>query len=723
MKYPLFLLDIRNLPQDVLDEVPRLVSRHDMSALRFDEATAMLIEHVKHGSSLKKIMDEAPTIPRDTLTRIVSLFETGILRFSPGFMADYIRGSESESTVPPEYGEDGKGESGLDETVSAVMGDVPASEEDGRPTAAVPQAGIEDSRTTAVADTAAGEDGRPTAVAEPDAVAEGRPTPVVEPAPDQESTTAAAAERVLEAEDSSKAADSAQTPVQDVQAPETGATTPAAAEEGADAPAGTAQAATHDATATPAEAEEKPQPSAASSGLKSSGSIEDTSTIDIFEKLLAARFSGRVAFSDQDGEAEIYFDGGHPAFLVSRRQGDDIGTLLYQDKKIDSRKYEMYKRDLRRDDSNPEKIMIERRIVDRPKLRFLRVWRTRKIIENFLGLTKGNFEIQPGAQPPENLTRTKLNLRNLLATSWRKVALTDKRRKFIDDNLVMYMLPSAKFDQITENMNFDDREVKIIEALRHRPYSVRKIFSISTLYSNHTYLLVDRLLSSGAVELKEEDTSAHGPAEVSRLKYIADSMKTMNFFERLSAHPVSTPGEIEKHYKEAKLLFNAGEYRNISDEHRQSLKAINELVKEAYDTLKDNKERRKYREENYSMTQLKMFADIQMKKGIVELSLRSAHDFAIELLESAFDVLPTNAECMVNLADAYSRKGENRNARELLDRARILPVPAFLVAHMASIYAGMGNLTMAHQLAEKARKQAPNDPKVKEFLADLKRAE
>ena len=78
MKYPLFLLDIRNLPQDVLDEVPSLVSRHDMGALRFDEATAMLIEHVKRGSNLKKIMDEAPTIPSDTLTRIVSLFEAGV---------------------------------------------------------------------------------------------------------------------------------------------------------------------------------------------------------------------------------------------------------------------------------------------------------------------------------------------------------------------------------------------------------------------------------------------------------------------------------------------------------------------------------------------------------------------------------------------------------------------------------------------------------------------
>jgi len=658
MKYRLLTLDPEALPDEVLAEVPEPASRSDLHLFRFDKESDQILVGIAAGLNVKNILERSPLSRGETLSRLVTLYDAKVISFSPSFSIRFMSHAEDAgSSAAGEMIDDGPRGGAVDAV--PILDDVPPPLED------LPPQAPEESNPS---------------VAEEAPVAE--PTDGVEAAPDQAPAAGETAEAPVEASAETPAEMSAEMPVE-------------------------------------APAESLAPPAVLPQGETVTGSLDDKPIIDLLEEFIRNKFTGTCAFKDSHGSILIYFEGGHPAYFTSNRPSDDLGTLLYKAKKLDPRKYEIYKKALRDTESDPEKALVTNHLLDRSKLRVLRVWRARSLIENLLSWPTGEYAVTPGGGTPQNLQRTKINIVTLLASSWRKLALTDRKKEFINNHLIFYIFPTASFDTIIENMNLEDRELKLIDGIRSKVLSVRKVFTISTIYSSQTYLLLDRLINSGAVELKEDDPSAMGPVDVDKLKSLADSMAALNFFERLSAHPASTPSEMEQHYRDAKDRFDIKAYQHLSKEQIGYLEKMNRLADEAYQALDTDEKRRAYRKDQYSPMQLGMFADIQLQKGIVILTLRSNVEEAISLLSSAYDLLPNNAECVIHLADAYFRQRKAKEARALIEKARTLPLAAHLMAYLATLYYRMGNLGAARQLAVKAYAQAPKDGRVREYLNDI----
>ena len=97
-------------------------------------------------------------------------------------------------------------------------------------------------------------------------------------------------------------------------------------------------------------------------------------------------------------------------------------------------------------------------------------------------------------------------------------------------------------------------------------------------------------------------------------------------FDILEVHWISIADDIHKGYKVLKSRYKASAFHDLTAEHKEALKVINERVDHAYQGLKDTARRRAYREELVEKDMIINSAELLGKKGEMAIMRQDARD-------------------------------------------------------------------------------------------------
>ncbi len=202
----------------------------------------------------------------------------------------------------------------------------------------------------------------------------------------------------------------------------------------------------------------------------------------------------------------------------------------------------------------------------------------------------------------------------------------------------------------------------------------------------------------------------------------------MGRHELLEIDESSSPETIKRNYFRLAKEFHPDRYFAISDDSiKAKLTAVFDAVTDAYNLLKDEKQRRHYFKSAGAVKKTKAAgndeakASEMFKKGVEEFK-KGDFRAAVEKLKSATELMPKNAGYWNYLSLAYSKiQGKLKEAENaLLAAIKLEPSNADYFSNLGLIYMKSGAKKKAHNSFEQALKVDPKNEKAKKGLEKAK---
>lgn len=442
--------------------------------------------------------------------------------------------------------------------------------------------------------------------------------------------------------------------------------------------------------------------------------------------LSAARYTGVVTLRRGQVVKRLLFALGQPVNAESDAPAEELGCLMHARGKIDDKVFAAYQR-LRREGREPTAALLELGAVAADDAARSDRWRAQAVLFDALLWRDGGYELGEPNRFPTEAPRYDLGLANLVLKAWREAPFDDARRRFFEEHRNWYLVPGALSDEALGRMRLNPKEERLLQSVREQARRVRDVMEITPLFIAETYRFMDGLLAMGLAELSEKNPTETGPVDIRDLPGLFETMKEGNFFERLSAHPVSTDQDIEEARTRMLSRLDPRYYSNLRPETRARLEQMTAMIEEAYEQLRDATRRKQYRNAQYDRGRLEYFADIQFRKGEIFLFWRDDPQAALEILESAFEMCPDigiyTASYALALVRAYPNDRERRNeARMLVERTlgRGNPQAKVLVIAGATVRM-LGDVARSEQLFAAALKGSGNAPEIVSLVDQMRK--
>lgn len=354
----------------------------------------------------------------------------------------------------------------------------------------------------------------------------------------------------------------------------------------------------------------------------------------------------------------------------------------------------------------------------------LLTWQQNIKLFNLLLLKDFTYEFKelPSEKIPKGFN---INLYGNIFLFLKKTLTVNEVKQFIDDNFQSYGIPvkPPPFNPDECFVRKEDKKFYEIILNSSPPLRVNQLFERSPFPKSETYITIFAFVKMGFVNLQTRiDTSEFDLKKYSEL--YKDFAEVMDYFQILGVHWSSCSDEIkpalEKRQKEFKLRET--DLPEVKDLKTKILKR----VEEAYNFLKEEKNRIEYRKKILDKFAVVTGAQVLFEKGEISLELRQNIAEAYELFASAYDLSPGNLDYAaaygflkykryktINLQEA--RKGE-----ALLDSA-LLNGPKLYYTHYykAKLYEEKGMIPSAIQELRTAMTIAPTKMTAKDMLNRL----
>jgi hypothetical protein len=288
-------------------------------------------------------------------------------------------------------------------------------------------------------------------------------------------------------------------------------------------------------------------------------------------------------------------------------------------------------------------------------------------------------------------------------------------------------VPSEISKETVERMKLNPKEERLFAAIREQTRRIRDIFELTSLFINETYRFIDGLLAMGLAELSEKNPTETGPVDAKDIPEQFQCVQAGNYFERLSAHPISTDQDIEEAFQRVQARYDPRFYINLRPQTRGILEKIMVLVREAHEHLKDAGRRKAYRNKVYDRARLEYFADIQFRKGEIFLFWRDDPKTAFSIFESSWEMCPDIPLYAVSYALSAIRafpgdRKRSTEAKTVLDRAlaRQDLQPKVVVIGAAAVRA-LGDIGRSEQLCRHALKISGNAPEITHLVEQVRK--
>ena len=457
-----------------------------------------------------------------------------------------------------------------------------------------------------------------------------------------------------------------------------------------------------------------------------SGAIDARPLARLARHLAAARYTGVLTLRRGKVTKKIVFVGGEAAQAHSDAPEEDLGELMHKRGKMDEKAFIDY-RSRRKKGQETGAALTEMGAMNAVDVARADRWRAQAVLFDALLWRDGTYEIgEPGAMPADP-ARYDLGLANLVLKAWREAPFDEARKKFFDQHRNWYLIPAQMTDDAIAKLRLNPKEERLLQALREQTRRIRDIFEITSLFITETYKFVDGLLGMGLAELSEKNPTETGPIEPKELYAHFETMEAGNFFDRLSAHPISTDEDIEEARKRMFARYDPQHYSNLRPETRETLVKMVRMVEEAYEHLKDGRRRKEYRNKQYDRSRLEYFAEIQFRKGEIFLFWRDDPKTAFAIFESSYEMCPDVSLYAVSFAlSAVRAFPADRKlwleAKQILERVLSRPgLPAKVIVIAAAAARAMGDIGRSEQLCQTALKASGNAPEIVQLVEQVRR--
>jgi len=457
-----------------------------------------------------------------------------------------------------------------------------------------------------------------------------------------------------------------------------------------------------------------------------SGSIDARPLARLARHLAAARYAGVLTLRRGKVTKKIVFMGGEAAQAHSDAPEEDLGELMHKRGKMDEKAFIDY-RSRRKKGQETGAALIEMGAMSAVDMARADRWRAQAVLFDALLWRDGTYEIgEPGALPADP-ARYDLGLANLVLKAWREAPFDEARKKFFDQHRNWYLIPAQMTDDAIAKMRLNPKEERLLQALREQARRIRDIFEITSLFITETYKFVDGLLGMGLAELSEKNPTESGPLDTKELHAHFETMEAGNFFDRLSAHPISTDEDIEEARKRMLARYEPKHYSNLRPETRETLVKMVRMVEEAYEHLKDGRQRKEYRNKQYDRSRLEYFAEIQFRKGEIFLFWRDDAKTAFAIFESSYEMCPDVSLYAASYAlSAVRAFPADRKlwleAKQILERVLSRPgLPPKVIVIAAAAARAMGDVGRSEQLCQTALKASGNAPDIVQLVEQVRR--
>ncbi len=272
----------------------------------------------------------------------------------------------------------------------------------------------------------------------------------------------------------------------------------------------------------------------------------------------------------------------------------------------------------------------------------LLTWQQNIKLFNLLSIKDFTWEFKE--LPPEKIPKGfNINLYGNIFLFLKKTLTLDEVKKYVEDNFQSYGIPvkPPPFNPDECFMRKEDKKFYEIILNASPPMRVNQLFERSPFPRSETFITIYAFVKMGFINLQSRiDTSEFDFKKFSEL--YKDFSETMDYFQILGVHWSSCSEEINGALEKRQKEFRVRE--SDTPEIRDLKAKILKKVEEAYNFLKDEKNRIEYRKKILDKFAVETGAQVLFEKGEISLELRQNIPEAYELFASAYDLVPQNLD-------------------------------------------------------------------------------
>jgi len=294
----------------------------------------------------------------------------------------------------------------------------------------------------------------------------------------------------------------------------------------------------------------------------------------------------------------------------------------------------------------------------------LLTWQQNIKLFNLLSIKDFTWEFTelPSEKIPKGFN---INLYGNIFLFLKKTLAVDDVKKFVDENMQSYGIPVTPPPFNPDECFVRKEDRKFYEIIINAKPSLRvaQLFERSPFTRSETYVTIFAFVKMGFVNLQERiDTGEYDLKKFTEL--YKEFSEVLDYFQILGVHWSSCSEEIESSVEKRRKEFK--ERETDIPEVKELKRKILKKVEEAYNFLKDEKNRIEYRKKILDKFAVSTGAQVLFEKGEISLELRQNLSESYELFASAYDLAPDN----MDYASAYGFVKYKRHKTTDLREAR-----------------------------------------------------
>lgn len=382
-----------------------------------------------------------------------------------------------------------------------------------------------------------------------------------------------------------------------------------------------------------------------------SGTLADRSLRDAMVQLAVERVTGLLTVRRDDGVVRYGFwhKGGPVGWRTDPiQEGEVLGVLLYKAKQITKEQLAKSLELMEQTGQRQGEIFIELNVMSYPQLIMVLGKQVEYILQRVMQQREGTWTFHVLPSLPERFLPTPLPVPTLLYK-----ALVQHLGRMPAEEVATRLRPRLdQYVRIPEDagallreMKFGKNEAKTLEVLTSAHWRLREFFSVSPLSRAKTTAFILALDDLGLLGFEQqEDTGQILDRARAQIKRKRLQTNTASHFDVLEVHWICLPREIESAYKRLQQEYSPEAYpKDLPVELRSDLELIRERLTEAYQALKEDRPRRKYRAELIEEDIIVQSAELLGKKGEMAIMRGDRRD-AAACFGKALELVPRNGE-------------------------------------------------------------------------------
>jgi len=339
-----------------------------------------------------------------------------------------------------------------------------------------------------------------------------------------------------------------------------------------------------------------------------------------------------------------------------------LGVLLYRAGQITKEQLQESLEMMEREDTRQGEAFIEMGIMTFAQLVMVLQKQCEYVFLKVLQEEEGEWHFHKLDALPERFFNPAIKASNVLYGKLKgEVAelVTSEIYNRLRPHLDRYVYVRDEMKEVIAAIGWSKEDLRFLQLIQARSWRLREVFSVSNMSRRNTARLIWSLLDLDFVAYQDDEDMERYQKRISELimgKYY--KVRGANQFDVLEVHWICMRDDVDLAYKIIKDRYRASAFHDLSGEHKEALKVINDYIDRSYQAMRDTARRRAYREELVEKDMIINSAELLAKKGEMAIMRQDPRD-AQACFGKAVELFPQNASFRDGLQRAMAIRPSN----------------------------------------------------------------